>query len=575
MHRVWRAEHRHGTPTPCRPCAAGTGQSPPAGTIQGTPRTDPEKPAPTSRGGPSPARQEATYEVRNRSQPRDPRHPGQSRWEDEERTAERRTHRFEYAHRPRTSRARRRRDRGGGGGERRTPRPLARGHGPDDARPRRRRGDARPGADRSPERLDPQAVGAQRGGPVPAPLRDLDDPQRQFIEHQRLQHLRTGPRRGRPQRHPDLLQRLSRGRLHRGRRRPRQHLDHLHRERQGRAHLLAERQQGRGRLRGLLRRLLGRRGERQERVGEQPDPCHQLSVYRMQPQRHRGSGSERCLACARSLKCATRGAELTHLGLRTALLRQRQRGQQHHPALLRAVAGVPGRHRGGRCRHAARSGGRSRFDGRLRRAEPLLERGHRRVQVPRRVEALEQKLADDALSQCEPRRHRDERAHRGAREARRPRHPRALGQRRHVRIDRERDHRRAPGLLHRRVGRRARDAHGQRQALQRGPLAQRVRRWQAEGRHEEHRRHHGRAHRRREAQRQVPLAQRRGSVGRERLRARARGDTQLAPHRRAGGRRRHHPQRDRRPRLRPGRGALRLSRREARQRAPRSPSRRW
>ena len=45
-------------------------------------------------------------------------------------------------------------------------------------------------------------------------------------------------------------------RLHR-QGRPRQHRHHLYQHRQGRAHLLAERQQGRRRLRGLLRRLLG------------------------------------------------------------------------------------------------------------------------------------------------------------------------------------------------------------------------------------------------------------------------------------------------------------------------------
>ena len=43
-----------------------------------------------------------------------------------------------------------------------------------------------------------------------------------------LQHLRPGPRRGRPRRHPGLQRGLQGGRLHRRHRRPRQHLHHLH-----------------------------------------------------------------------------------------------------------------------------------------------------------------------------------------------------------------------------------------------------------------------------------------------------------------------------------------------------------
>ena len=43
-----------------------------------------------------------------------------------------------------------------------------------------------------------------------------------------LQHLRPGPRRGRPHRHPGLQRGLPGGRLHRRHRRPRQHLHHLH-----------------------------------------------------------------------------------------------------------------------------------------------------------------------------------------------------------------------------------------------------------------------------------------------------------------------------------------------------------
>ena len=52
------------------------------------------------------------------------------------------------------------------------------------------------------------------------------------------------------------------------RRRPRQHRHHRH----GRPHLLAQRRQGRRRLRGFLRRVLGRRGQRQERVRQPTAP---------------------------------------------------------------------------------------------------------------------------------------------------------------------------------------------------------------------------------------------------------------------------------------------------------------
>ena len=62
-------------------------------------------------------------------------------------------------------------------------------------------------------------------------------------------------------------------------------------DRQGRPHLLAQRRQGRRRVRGFLRRVLGRRGQRQERVRHQRPrylPARQLPLDRLRPRRHRG-----------------------------------------------------------------------------------------------------------------------------------------------------------------------------------------------------------------------------------------------------------------------------------------------
>ena len=66
---------------------------------------------------------------------------------------------------------------------------------------------------------------------------------------------------------------------------------HLHHDRQGRAHLLAQRRQGRRPVRGFLRRVLGRRGQRQERVRHERArylPERQLPLDRLRPRRHRG-----------------------------------------------------------------------------------------------------------------------------------------------------------------------------------------------------------------------------------------------------------------------------------------------
>ena len=100
-----------------------------------------------------------------------------------------------------------------------------------------------------------------------------------------LPRLHPDPRRGRPRRHPNLQHGLPGARLHRRRRRPRHHLHHLHQHRQGRPHLLAQRRQGRRPVRGFLRRDLGRRGQRQERVRHQRPqylPGSQLPPHRLQ-----------------------------------------------------------------------------------------------------------------------------------------------------------------------------------------------------------------------------------------------------------------------------------------------------
>ena len=60
--------------------------------------------------------------------------------------------------------------------------------------------------------------------------------------------------------------------------------------------LLAQRRQGRRPVRGFLRRVLGRRGQRQERVRHQRaryQPKRQLAPHRLRPRRHRGSRARR------------------------------------------------------------------------------------------------------------------------------------------------------------------------------------------------------------------------------------------------------------------------------------------
>ena len=133
-------------------------------------------------------------------------------------------------------------------------------------------------------------TGLAAGDQVPAAVPLLHQARRHRHGYRDLQHLHTDPRRGRPRRHPSLQRGLQGGRLHRRHRRPRQHRDHVHQHRQGRPHLLAQRRQGRRRVRGFLRRVLGRRGQRQERVRHRRArylPDRQLALDRLQPRRHR------------------------------------------------------------------------------------------------------------------------------------------------------------------------------------------------------------------------------------------------------------------------------------------------
>ena len=95
--------------------------------------------------------------------------------------------------------------------------------------------------------LKPSGVAA--GGKFRLLFITFDEGQPPLVEHRRLQQLRAGPGGERPCRDPALRRRLPGDREHGLGRRPGQHLQHRHR----RADPLAERQQGRGRLRRLLR----------------------------------------------------------------------------------------------------------------------------------------------------------------------------------------------------------------------------------------------------------------------------------------------------------------------------------
>ena len=136
---------------------------------------------------------------------------------------------------------------------------------------RRHPSSTRDGGDGGPRRLEPDTQRPRPGRPVPADIPLLGDPHRRGHGHRHLQRLGPGLGRQRPRGHPGPQLDLPGGRQHRRGRRPRQHEHHLHLQRQGRGHLLAGRQQGRRRLRGLLRRNLGRRGVHEGRVGDYRD----------------------------------------------------------------------------------------------------------------------------------------------------------------------------------------------------------------------------------------------------------------------------------------------------------------
>ena len=100
-------------------------------------------------------------------------------------------------------------------------------------------------------------------GPVPADLPIQHSAQCRVHRYRGLQHVRAGPGCRRARGHPGPQRRVPGGGLHRGRGRAGQHRHQRHRSRD----LVAGGRQGGRQLRGLLRRLLGRGGHREGRVG--------------------------------------------------------------------------------------------------------------------------------------------------------------------------------------------------------------------------------------------------------------------------------------------------------------------
>ena len=124
-------------------------------------------------------------------------------------------------------------------------------------------------------RLEPEAERLHPGRQVPVAVHSLVEKKGRFLGHRGVQHLGSGPGRGRPRGHPGLQPHLPDAGQHGGHRRQGQHGDHGH----GRVHPLAERRPGRRRLRGLLRRLVGRGGHgtpRDRRGGEHPQQLADL-----------------------------------------------------------------------------------------------------------------------------------------------------------------------------------------------------------------------------------------------------------------------------------------------------------
>ena len=140
---------------------------------------------------------------------------------------------------------------------------------------------------RGSQQLEPGPVGPGGRRTLPPAVRLLGHARRHLDRHRGLQHVRPERRRCRPYRHPGLQRGVPRRRQHRRRRRQRQHQDALHRRRQGPAHLLAGRRQARRRLRGPLRRKVGRGGNRPGRGGGQRD------LWFVRLQRQQGLDRER------------------------------------------------------------------------------------------------------------------------------------------------------------------------------------------------------------------------------------------------------------------------------------------
>ena len=120
-----------------------------------------------------------------------------------------------------------------------------------------------------PLELEPQAHRRGRRRQVPAAVPLLHQAQRLVHRYRGLQHLHPDPRRGRPHRHPGPTARASGWSAAPPPSTPATTPPPPTPRRQGRAHLLAQRRQGRRPVRGFLRRVLGRRGQRQERVRHQ------------------------------------------------------------------------------------------------------------------------------------------------------------------------------------------------------------------------------------------------------------------------------------------------------------------
>ena len=149
---------------------------------------------------------------------------------------------------------------------------------------RRLTGRLRP--DRGPRHLEPHPHRARRRRQLPAAVRSVNRHRCHLRRHRRVQHLCSGPGRRGPCGHPGLQPHLRDSRQHRSGRCQGQHRYHGH----GRSHLLAERRQGRRRLRGLLQRGLGRGGHGTQR--DRSDGYHHQHLGGLDGQRSKRDGKD-------------------------------------------------------------------------------------------------------------------------------------------------------------------------------------------------------------------------------------------------------------------------------------------